>query len=117
MMLEKKIPVHSAVFFDTGWEFPEMHEHLNKLEKMVNVPIIRLKPEKSFDDWMFRRTVRRRGTGEVHRIGYGWPSPMRRWCTRQKVDAIQRYLKSVPGSVSAIGFADDEKHRAVRNVS
>ena len=33
MMLEKNIPVHSAVFFDTGWEFPPMYEHIDKLER------------------------------------------------------------------------------------
>ena len=115
MMLGKNIPVHSAVFFDTGWEFPQMHEHINTIESMVDVPIVRLKPEKSFDDLMLRHQVKRRATGEVHRVGYGWPSAMRRWCTRQKIDNIQKYLKGIPGSVSAIGFAADEKNRASRS--
>ncbi len=96
MMIERKIPIHSAVFFDTGWEFPQMHDHIDKLESMIDVPIVRLKPEKSFDDLILRHQVKRRATGEVHRVGYGWPSAMRRWCTRQKIDNIQKYLKEYP---------------------
>lgn len=115
MMLEKNIPVHSAIFFDTGWEFPQMHDHLDLLEKLVDVPIVRLKPQKSFDDLMFKHPVKRRSTGEVYRVGYGWPSATRRWCTGRKIDTIQRYLKGIPGSVSAIGFAADEKNRATRS--
>lgn len=114
MMLERGIPVHSAVFFDTGWEFPQMHDHLDKLESMIDVPIVRLKPERSFDYWMFERPVvgrKGKNKGQIHRIGNGWPSVMRRWCTRIKVKYIQRYLKSVPNAISAIGFAADEKKR------
>lgn len=29
MMLERGEDIHSVVFFDTGWEFPEMHEHID----------------------------------------------------------------------------------------
>jgi len=35
MMLEKNEPIHSVVFFDTGWEFPEMKAHIGKLEKSL----------------------------------------------------------------------------------
>lgn len=27
-MLERNEPIHSAVFFDTGWEFPAMYPHI-----------------------------------------------------------------------------------------
>ncbi len=119
MMLERGEEIHSAVFFDTGWEFPAMHTHLDQLEAMVDVPIVRLVPERSFDYWMFERPViARKGPlkGKVHRTGNGWPSPMRRWCTRQKVDAIKSYVKAIPGVVQCIGFAVDEPKR-YENVS
>ena len=35
MMIEKKEPIHHIVFFDTGWEFPEMISHIDKLEKYI----------------------------------------------------------------------------------
>jgi len=114
MMLESGEKIHSAVFFDTGWEFPEMYPHINKLEKETGVKTVRLTPVKSFNYWMFEREViARKGSnkGNIHRIGNGWPSPMRRWCNRQKVDAINKYLKTVDNPVSCIGFADDEQKR------
>ena len=118
MMLKKNIPVHSAVFFDTGWEFPEMHEHIDKLESMIDVPIVRLQPEKSFDYCVCERPVISRigdKKGSISRIGNGWPSPMRRWCTREKVRCIQKYLKKIPGSISCIGFAAEETKRVKNN--
>ena len=83
MMLEKNIPVHSAVFFDTGWEFPQMHKHIDKLENMIDVPIVRLRPEKSFDYWMYEHQIK----SSKGSIGCGWPKPFARWCTRTKVRA------------------------------
>ena len=151
MMVEKGEKIHSAVFFDTGWEFPSMYDHLDKLEAMVDFPIVRLKPDIGFDHWMFERRVKAKRSGlsklnnkelgykwkhvrdnfhpdlgpaprtkagrieglhgKVHRIGNGWPSPMRRWCTRQKVNAINRYAKGIPNIVQCIGFAYDEPNR------
>jgi len=119
MMIERGEKIHSAVFFDTGWEFPEMQVHLDQLESMVDIPIVRLVPERSFDYWMYeRQVIARKGSmkGKVHRIGNGWPSPMRRWCTRQKVDAIKKYTKTILNVVECIGYAYDEPRR-YENVS
>lgn len=114
-MLELGEPVHSAVFFDTGWEFPQMHEHLDKLEREIApVPLVRLHPAKPFDYWLYERVVvARKGPekGKVRRVGNGWPSPSRRWCTRQKVDALDKYTKDVPNAVQCIGYAADEAKR------
>jgi 3'-phosphoadenosine 5'-phosphosulfate sulfotransferase (PAPS reductase)/FAD synthetase len=115
MMLELGEPVHSAIFFDTGWEFPEMYPHLDLVARKTGVKIVCLKPARPFHYWLYERPVvaaKGPNKGEVHRIGNGWPSPLRRWCTREKTHAIRRYLKTVPNSVSCIGFAADEGHRA-----
>ena len=114
MMLEKNIPVHSAVFFDTGWEFPQMHEHIDKLESMVDVPIVRLKPDRPFEYWMYDHMVIGKN-GDVTRKGCGWPSPIRRWCTRSKVRTIEKYIRSINGAVSCVGFAADEIKRVKSN--
>jgi len=114
MMLERGERIHSAVFFDTGWEFPAMHDHLDQLEATVDVPVVRLVPERSFDYWMFEHpAIARKGPnkGQVHRIGSGWPSPVRRWCTRQKVDEINKYARKIPNAVQCIGYAADETKR------
>ena len=57
----------------------------------------------------------RHNKGVVHRVGNGWPSPMRRWCTRQKVDGINRYLRDVQNPISCVGVAADEAHRVKKN--
>ena len=37
MLLERGEPVADVVFFDTGWEFPEMYEYLEKLEAFTGL--------------------------------------------------------------------------------
>ena len=49
MMLERKEPIHSIVFFDTGWEFPQMLDHINLLEKRTGIKIVRLKAKRPFE--------------------------------------------------------------------
>lgn len=111
MMLERDEPVADVVFFDTGWEFPEMLEHIEKVERRTGLRITRLRPEKPFSYWMFERPIRaRKGSakGTIHRIGNGWPSPSRRWCTRIKVETIGKHLSRYSNPVSCVGFAVDE---------
>jgi 3'-phosphoadenosine 5'-phosphosulfate sulfotransferase (PAPS reductase)/FAD synthetase len=123
MMLEHNEPIHSVVFFDTGWEFPEMYEHIDKLEKYIYMKIWRLHPRRPFEYWMFYRPIKSKKDrpeigikkGDVHRIGNGWPSPSRRWCTRQKVETIKYYVKSKQEPVMCIGYALDEKKRIKDN--
>ena len=42
-LLEEQRPVDLIIFCDTGLEFPQMYEHLNRLEAYIGRPIIRLK--------------------------------------------------------------------------
>ena len=117
-MLERNDPIHAAVFFDTGWEFPEMYSHIDKLEKYTRVKIWRLHPVLPFDYLLTSRPViAKKGDmkGKVHRIGYGWPFPARRWCTGIKVDALNKFEKPIENAVSCIGYAADELHRSLHN--
>lgn len=110
--------IHSAVFFDTGWEFPAMYDHIVKLENYTGVKIWRLHPVLPFDYWLTARPIiARKGPdkGKVHRIGNGWPSMSRRWCTRLKVDAIKKYSKPIENDTQCIGYAADEKNRSLNN--
>ena len=115
-LLEEGFSVDGIVFFDTGWEFPEIIDHVYQVQDYIGREIDILYPEVSFNDWMFRRKIKARkgpNKGEVHRIGNGWPSPMRRWCTRQKVNAIDKHVKQKYGKelYQYIGFAADEVKR------
>jgi len=153
--LELGLPVDHAVFFDTGWEFPQMLDHIDLLERRTGVRIVRLRPSVPFCYQAFEHPVklsraplakmsheelqdkfvmmRNRGwiageipatrkdlidamAGKIHRIGYGWPSVFRRWCTRTKVEVgINRYFRGLEQNfICWVGFAADEKHRMER---
>ena len=85
-LIAEGAPLDEIVFFDTGWEFPQMYAHIERFEQFTGWKVTRLHPRRSFAYWMTERPiVARKGPmkGKVHRIGNGWPSPSRRWCTRE----------------------------------
>ena len=114
-MLERGETIDQIIAFDTGWEFPQMLEHWDKFERYtglkIDMPITRVYPKQPFDYWIFDRPVCKRGETTPHRFGNGWPSPLRRWCTREKVNAIRRELKKLGDTTSCVGYAADEEAR------
>lgn len=127
MLLERGEDIADIVFFDTGWEHPEMYEHLDKLENYIGRKITRLAPrlpigtdtDKAPFDWLFSDLpIVKRGTSEVHRIGRGWPCAARRWCSGVKRDAINAHFLGLTHRqglnlplFQCIGFAADEQKR------
>ena len=88
-MIEKDMPIDEIIFCDTGKEFPEMYEHIEKVEKYINIPITKLK-------------------------GYSWPGTKIRWCTTKlKTQMIEQYLRKYKGEeiIHYIGIALDEPKR------
>ena len=83
-ILHPEIPL---AHFDTGWEFPEMIEHVKTFSPTM------LQPRHTFYSLA---------------IKYGWPSMLRRWCTREKIEALNKNAK---GCIQLIGFSTDEIHR------
>lgn len=114
--LEKGKKVHSVVFFDTGWEFPQMYEHINKVEEYTGVEIRKFHPKKPFLYYMLEKEVYNK-KGELTKIGRGWPNMNRRWCTALKQVRIDQYLHLVPDVVSYIGFSYDEEKRKKKFLS
>lgn len=113
MMLERGEPIHSVVFFNTGWEFPGMLDHIKRVEDYTGIEIVRLRHKKSFLYEMTKQPVKKQSgpnKGEVYRIGHCWPAPLRRWCTQRKIGAQDRYRKKVDG-IYQIGFTANEQHR------
>jgi 3'-phosphoadenosine 5'-phosphosulfate sulfotransferase (PAPS reductase)/FAD synthetase len=110
-LISERWPLDEIVFFDTGWEFPQMYDHIAKFEAFTGRKVTAVHSPQPFSFWMFDCRVKAsKGPqkGQVHRIGNGWPSPVRRWCTRQKVRAIERHNK---GAHQYVGIAADEAHR------
>jgi len=108
MMLEKNEPIHSIIFCDGGWEFPQMLDHIDKVEKYVGMEIVRVSPAVNFTYSLLERKVNPRDKNKEAVYGYGWPSQMRRWCTREKISAIDKYRNTIPNPVACIGMAYDE---------
>lgn len=113
MMLEKGEHIDEIVTCDTGMEFPEMYEHLDRLEVYVGIEFTRLKAKDSFEHMMFERTLTKgKRKGEK---GYGWARPYARWCTSKlKTDVISRHFKELRKThevVQCVGIALDEPKR------
>ena len=127
MLLERREPIADIVFFDGGWEFPQMHDHLEQVEQFIGRKITRLRPrlpvgtvtEKTPFDWMFSEfPVVKRGTQNVHRLGRYWPSPSLRWCTGRKQESLRSHILALTHRQGVtlplkqcIGFAADELER------
>ena len=108
MMLEKGEQIDDVVFFDWGMEFPQMYEHLEKLEAYIKRPITRLYPLHSFDFYQNEYVLvkgKRRG-----QVGYGLPHAKARWCTGIKRDVIKKYVGR--HTVQCIGYCFQERRRA-----
>lgn len=51
-MIELNMPIDEIIFCDTTVEFPEMYEHIDKVEKYIGRPITRLKQEHSYEYYL-----------------------------------------------------------------
>lgn len=112
MMLERGEPIDEVIFFDGGWEWPQMLDHVDIVEKKTGIKITRLKPEHDFTWWMLDYVPKR--TQYPPYKGYGWPGATCRWCTREKQNCLNRYLRELKQGfdlVHCIGFAVGEERR------
>lgn len=115
-MLEEKMPVDEIIFCDTGKDFPDIIEHVKKVNNYIktkyNKEITVLKSDNSFDYYMFDYVKKRGKTRWVR--GYGWATMRCRWCTSiLKNKVIDNYLKKYKqeGYTEYIGIAFDEPKR------
>lgn len=116
-LLEEGRPVDEIVFCDTRLEFPEMYNHIDKVEKYIQMPITRLQSEFDFDYWMFEYKKKKGKKTDV--LGYGPPWMLSRWCTSElKTKVMNKHKRDKYGknfkheTKVYIGISLDEKHRA-----
>ena len=108
MMLEKGIPVDRILCVDTTKEFPEMYEHIKKVQAMIEplkIEIVKIDFDYYFADKEIMSGVNK------GKFGYGWACFNSRWCTRLKVDAMKEIEKKLPNVVEFVGIAYDEVKR------
>ena len=125
LMLERGWPIDAVLNADTGMEFPEMYEHLRRLDEHLyrerGLHITTLKSPKSFEYLMFDEPkqkpscIANRQRLGVLCNGNGWPGIRVRWCTGQlKTHLIEREIKRLKQGredVQYIGIAADEAKR------
>lgn len=115
-LIEEHWPLDLILFCDTGLEFPQMYDHVRKVEQAVPVPVVWLKAERDFEYYMFHHTPKRKpGSTYEGKTGMSWAGPKNRWCTSVlKIRVIDRYLSRLQEDyeiVQYIGIAADEPGR------
>ena len=125
MMIERDMPIDLVLFADTGMEFPEMYEHLSKVDRYLyqkrKIHITTLRHAHGFEWLMFEEpkkkpsAVERRLRDGVPLYGNGWPGIHARWCTGQmKTHLITKKVNELKGQYDAlhyVGIAYDEQER------
>ena len=114
-MIELNMPIDEIIFCDTTVEFPEMYEHINKVEKYIGRKITRLRAEHDFEYYLLEHKPKVKNIKNKTFCGYGFPSSRFRWCTaRLKTDVVNKYLRKISKEyyvVQYIGIAADESKR------
>jgi len=120
-MIERGDPLDEVIFCDTTMEFPAMLRHVEKVKQVVEAAGIKfttLRAEHDFEYLMLHHVPKRKNEELRDRVGYSWPGPLSRWCTRAlKVQVINRHLKSLREQYTVtqyIGIATDEGYRLDR---
>ena len=115
LMIEQDMPINMVLSADTGMEFPEMYEHLAKLDEHLfrerGIHITTLRHPKGFEYLMFDepkqkpRSLENRARLGIPPYGNGWPGIRVRWCTGQlKTHLITKEVNRLKGELGAIHY-------------
>lgn len=124
-MIEKGMPVDAVLYADTGMEFPEMYEHIAKVDDLLfrerGIHMTTLRHPKGFEYLMFEEPktkpscIKNRNKLGIPTFGNGWPGIRVRWCTGQlKTHLINKEvnrLKREKNAIHYVGIAADEAWR------
>ncbi|NLE05686.1 MAG: phosphoadenosine phosphosulfate reductase family protein [Crenarchaeota archaeon] len=117
LMIEKNIKIDEIIMCDTGMEFQDMYNHINKIKENIKYPITVLKADNSFEFYMFN-VIKQKGKNKG-KCGYSWPDFRNRWCTQLlKKSVIKKYLNEKYREKQVIeyqGIAADEVKRLNKN--
>ena len=125
LMIEKDMPIEAVIRADTGMDFPEMEDHIGKLDDLLyrerGIHVTTLRHPQGFEYLMFdepkQKTscLERRARLGIPPYGNGWPGVKVRWCTgtlkTHLMNKEVKRLKKEKNAVHCIGVAADEAHR------
>ena len=98
-LIRRKYPLDEVVFFDTGWEYPVMYEHIEKCKKICEengIKFVTLHSMHHFDE-LFQK--------------YSWCGGICRWGTFYKTYTLDKHSQENAKSIVYIGIASDETER------
>ena len=124
-MIEMNMPIDAVLFADTGMEFPELYDHLHKLDDHLfrerGIHITTLRHPKGFEYMMFQEPKQKKSSLQnrawlgVPPFGNGWPGIRVRWCTGQlKTHLLTKEVNRLKKEKQAehfIGIAAEEAWR------
>lgn len=99
LIKQHKLPLDEIIYADVGsWMWPGVDEHLQKVEDYMGMSITKIDISQKLDEGFQK---------------WGFPSPLVRWCTGEKRDALNNYLKKYDNDelTQYVGIAFDEQHR------
>lgn len=111
-MIELNQPIDEIIFYDTTVEFPQMYEHINRVEEYIKRPITRLRAKKDFEYYLLYHKPKIK-EGSKNKNGYSFPYFHGRWCTRIKTQTLDAHFKDKRkfNIKQYVGIAADEYHR------
>ena len=110
MLIEKDIHIDRIVFADTTLEFPEMYIWLDKIENLIQRPIIRLQPKNNFYGWFYGTFTR--GKFKGRRRGFPYVVTPCYWNREAKYLPLEKAHGT--GNKIYIGITYDEQKRTLR---
>ena len=115
LMIERDLPINTVLWADTGMEFPEMYDHIRKVDDYLyrerGIHITTLRHPKGFEYLMFEKKKQKPASIEnrqrlgVPIYGNGWPGVKVRWCTGQlKTHLISKEANRLKGEYQALHY-------------
>jgi 3'-phosphoadenosine 5'-phosphosulfate sulfotransferase (PAPS reductase)/FAD synthetase len=112
MMLEKGMPIDDIIFADTGMEFQELYDYIERIEQHIGRKITRIRGGQTWDELFFAKKKKGNNIGQIN----AFPMTMACMMTdRLKQRPIQQYYRSIEGDFLVyIGIARNEPDRYER---
>jgi 3'-phosphoadenosine 5'-phosphosulfate sulfotransferase (PAPS reductase)/FAD synthetase len=96
LMLEHGEQIDEVMYFETGWEFPQMENHIKKVEKNTGIKTVRIRHYRHFNELLGR---------------WGWPRKEGGWCVGCKRDGCMKLFRALRGTIECVGYSADERSR------
>ena len=123
-MLETGEQVDEILFCDTTLEFPQLYDHIRRLERDIGRKIVTVRCDEDFEYLFARKPIKRKRRTQnaerygMERDGYSWAGPKMRWCTEllknQPRERFLRKLRERYDVIECVGIAADETYRLSR---